>query len=174
MALVQSVGGSEVLFKNAIQLFISNMEPHEKNLLLILLYFGIAVSNNSYAYFYADTNSNVPVAYYVEDSLSKRIGHENPVSTIAAVSALAVPIVLVVGFTGYGIGIDPLPLAVTLFILGIAGGIVGFIVRKKLMAGKYASYPEPKKLPLGQGRSLLGIFGSLLITALIAAVASCG
>ncbi len=146
----------------------------KKNGILILLYFAVAVSNSSDAYFYADTNSIAPIAYYAGDSLPTRIGHVNPVSTIAAISALAAPIVLVAGFTGYGIGFDPLPLAVTLFLLGIAGGIVGFIIRKKLMAGKYVSYPEPKKLPLGQGRSLLGIFGSLLITALIAAVASCG
>lgn len=126
----------------------------KKNLLLILLYFGIAVSNNSNAYFYADTNSNVPVAYYVEDSLSKRIGHENPISTIAAISAIAIPITVNIGRK---LGFSTGPLALILLLLSSISGVIGLTVRKKLMIGKYARYPEPKKLPLGQVRSWIGI-----------------
>ncbi|WP_373511145.1 hypothetical protein [Persicitalea sp.] len=145
----------------------------KKNVTLIFLYFAVAVSNNSDAYFYTATNSIAPVAYYTEDSLPTRIGHVNPVLTLAAISSPLAPIVFIAGWKG-NLGFDPGPLTATLFIFGIVGGIIGFVVRKKLMAGKYASYPEPKKLPLGQGRSLIGIFGSLLVTALIAATASCG
>lgn len=137
----------------------------------ILMYFAVAVWNSSDAYFYADTNSIAPVAYYSEDSLPKRIGHENPVSSIAAISAIAAPII---GWTGRGLGFNPAPLTLILLILGVVGGIIGLTVRKELMVFKYASYPKPKKLRLGQWRSLVGIFGSVLVSALIATVLSCG
>ncbi|WP_373511146.1 hypothetical protein, partial [Persicitalea sp.] len=51
----------------------------------------------------------------------------------------------------------------SLLILGFIGGVIGGFVRKKLLTGKYANYPEPRKLPLGKGRSAIGILGFLLV-----------
>ncbi len=132
----------------------------KKNGILILLYFAVSVSNSSDAYFYADTNSIAPIAYYAEDSLPTRIGHVNPISTLAAISTITIPIIVQIGRRfGFYAG----PLVLTLIILGFIGGVIGLVVRKKLMNGKYANYPKPKKLPLGQGRSWIGMLGFIIL-----------
>lgn len=145
----------------------------KKSIILILLYVAVTASNSSDAYFFADTNSIAPVAYYAEDSLSKRIGHVNPISTVSVISSIAAPLVVILGYATYNLwSFDPLTLAAILFIFGLVGGIIGLVVRKKLMIGKYANYPDPKKLPLGQGRSWIGIIVSVLVGVLVAIVSS--
>ena len=146
----------------------------KKYIILIFFNFAVSKSYSSDAYFYADTISTAPTAFYAADSLPQRVGHKNPISTVAAVSAILAPIIFMVGLTGRGIGFDPGPIALILFLFGVVGGIMGFFVRKKLMVSKYAKYPEPENLPLGQWRSFLGIFGSLLVAGLLYVAASCG
>lgn len=146
----------------------------KKTIIYILLCFAIAASNDADAYFHADTNSIAPVAYYAQDSLSKRIGHENPISTIAAISTIAVPIVLLLS-NFQDIFSDYIPVAAYLFtLLGFIGGVIGFITRKKLIDGKYANYPEPRNLPLGQGGSIVGMLAPLSLILTVLLVGSCG
>ena len=82
---------------------------------------------------------------------------ENPASTVSAISSFLAIIVPILGFTGEGLGFDPLPLTVILAIVGIGSGIVGLIKRKRLMNGKYSDRPNRSKLKLGQGRSIFGL-----------------
>ena len=104
------------------------------------------------------TNSAFETNIVKSDSLLKKpLAGENPAASVAVISSFLAVVVPILGFSGGGLGFDPLPLTLILAIVGIGSAIAGLIRRKKLMTGKYANRPNLEKLPLGQARSIFGL-----------------
>ncbi|MCE6989436.1 hypothetical protein [Dyadobacter sp. CY323] len=100
---------------------------------------------------------------------------ENPVSTLSMISSVASVIMASFGYTGNEKSFDPLPVVALFGITSLVTGIIGFIVRRRLLRTKYAGDLKAGKLPLGKTRSMIGVFGlPVSFIIILLAFNSCG
>jgi len=138
-----------------------------KNLLLILTLLILAHSNSEAARFATDQGTISVQAdnRYVADSLiHKKQADVNPAATASLViSSLSIfAMIFTINLLSVGLFFLTGALAIT----GLVFGIIGIRNRRTLLKSKYASVRNRRKLPLGQGRSVIGVvIGSIMTFA---------
>ena len=102
-------------------------------------------------------------SYFPIDTLiSQRHVDINPAASLSLVISSISVFAMIFTFTVLSVGL--FFLAGALAITGLIFGIAGTRKRRMLLKGEYASFQKKRKLPLGQGRFVLGLVIGSIVT----------